>query len=281
MTDIISGAVIIPAHNEEHVIGHLLAELSRVSDRCEIVVACNGCTDRTVEIARSFSGVRVLQLEQSSKTDALNGGDAAATAWPRLYIDADVVISAESVLAVLDRLSRGDVLAASAYPVHDSSSSSLVVRSFYRAKTRIFDRQPSLNQAGAYGLTEAGHGRFGNFPRVINDDQFVETRFSPAEKTVVGTAPSIVRAPATTRSLLGILQRHKKGQAEHISHVGVPDTAITTVRTVLDTVHDWRSAVDAGTYLFMVSVARIKNTRTRNQRSSHWARDETSRLRPR
>ena len=59
----------------------------------EIIVACNGCTDETARIARGFDGVTVLELEQPSKAAALNAGDAAASHWPRLYVDADVQIS--------------------------------------------------------------------------------------------------------------------------------------------------------------------------------------------
>ena len=77
-------------------------------------MVCNGCTDDTADVARSVPGVRVVELEEGSKPAALNAGDKAATLWPRLYLDADIQISAAAVLAVLDRLGKGTCLAARA-----------------------------------------------------------------------------------------------------------------------------------------------------------------------
>ena len=89
------GSVIIPAHNEAAVIARTLAPLAPLAaaGQLEVIVACNGCTDHTAAIARGFDGVTVLELGQSSKAAALNAGDAAASHWPRLYLDADVQIS--------------------------------------------------------------------------------------------------------------------------------------------------------------------------------------------
>jgi GT2 family glycosyltransferase len=116
------GAVIIPAYNEAAVIARTLMPLSQASvdGLFEVIVVCNGCTDRTADVARSVPGVQVVELVQGSKPAALNAGDEAATLWPRLYLDADIEICATAVLAVLDRLSEGDVLAAR--PATDSAT---------------------------------------------------------------------------------------------------------------------------------------------------------------
>jgi glycosyltransferase involved in cell wall biosynthesis len=96
----------MPAYNEAALIKRTLAPLSRaaVDAYIELIVVCNGCTDETADLARDVPGARVLEMAQASKPAALNAGDAAATLWPRLYLDADIQISAEAVLAVLDRL---------------------------------------------------------------------------------------------------------------------------------------------------------------------------------
>ncbi|MDQ1577463.1 MAG: hypothetical protein QOE21_150, partial [Microbacteriaceae bacterium] len=91
----ISGSVIIPAHNEASVIERTLRPLADVANRgqLEVVVVCNGCTDETAELARNFTGVTVVEIDEASKSLALNVGDEAATVWPRMYLDADVEIS--------------------------------------------------------------------------------------------------------------------------------------------------------------------------------------------
>jgi len=45
-------AVIVPAHNEEKVIGKNLRALSRILDKRQIFVASDGSTDKTYEIAK-------------------------------------------------------------------------------------------------------------------------------------------------------------------------------------------------------------------------------------
>ena len=59
-----NGAVIIPAHNEASVIGRALFPLAPLAagDHVQVIVACNGCTDNTAELARRFQGVTVLDL---------------------------------------------------------------------------------------------------------------------------------------------------------------------------------------------------------------------------
>ena len=64
-------SVIIPAHNEEKVLGRCLDALLADSrpGEMEIVVAANGCTDRTVEIARGYCNpVRVVEVSQPLST---------------------------------------------------------------------------------------------------------------------------------------------------------------------------------------------------------------------
>ena len=83
-------SVIIPAHNEDTVIGRLLQGLTRAeteaqrADSLDIVVVCNGCSDRTAEIARAFGEpVHVIETEVASKSHALRLGDEAARSFPR------------------------------------------------------------------------------------------------------------------------------------------------------------------------------------------------------
>ena len=56
MSTCVSISVVIAAHNEEDVLGRCLDALLRGSrpTELEIVVVCNGCTDRTADVARGY-----------------------------------------------------------------------------------------------------------------------------------------------------------------------------------------------------------------------------------
>ena len=45
--------IIVPAHNEETVIADCLNSIVNQTGIDHVIVACNGCTDKTVEIVRS------------------------------------------------------------------------------------------------------------------------------------------------------------------------------------------------------------------------------------
>src|SRR4051794_38339182 len=126
-------SVIIPAHDEAHVIGRCLSRLldDARPGELEVIVVCNGCRDRTAEIASRFAGVIVLEGAIASKTAALNMGDEAASAFPRLYLDADVQLTIHDVRALADPLRAGE-LATSPVPRMDFSLSNWAVRAFYR-----------------------------------------------------------------------------------------------------------------------------------------------------
>jgi cellulose synthase/poly-beta-1,6-N-acetylglucosamine synthase-like glycosyltransferase len=159
------GSVVSPAHNEANVIGRCLSALLRGADRGEldVVVVCHGCSDDTAAVARTAQhSVRVIELDAASKSAALRAGDEAAIAMPRLYLDADEVLSAAAARRVLERLSAGAVAARP--PIrYDSSRSSAPVRSYYRARARIPAVMGSLWRAGVCGLSAAGRARFRAF----------------------------------------------------------------------------------------------------------------------
>ena len=119
-------SVVIPAHNEEAVLPRCLESLLAEPGQgnLEIVVVANGCTDRTVEVARGFGpGVTVVELAESSKTAALNAGDAVATLFPRAYVDADIVVSTAALRAVSQAMEQQGALVGAPQPVMDFEGS--------------------------------------------------------------------------------------------------------------------------------------------------------------
>jgi glycosyltransferase involved in cell wall biosynthesis len=178
-------SIVIPAHDEERAIGPLLAGLAPLAGRVEVVVVCNGCHDRTADAARSAAPwATVLELAEPSKPAALDAGDATATTFPRLYLDADVRVDADAVDQIFAAVSA-ERPAAAASPRYDVSQCSLLVRSHVRFWVKMPVNQQSISGTNAMAVSAAGRARFVNWPRLIGDDYFLDGLFTDAEKTRV------------------------------------------------------------------------------------------------
>jgi glycosyltransferase involved in cell wall biosynthesis len=182
-------SIVIPAHDEERAMGPLLAGLAPLAGRVEVVVVCNGCHDRTAEVARAAAPwAVVLDLPEPSKPAALDAGDAAATTFPRMYLDADVRIDADAVEAVFAAIGPGRP-AAAASPHYDLTGCSLVVRSHLRFWQKMPVNRHSLSGTNAMAVSAEGRSRFTDWPALIGDDYFLDGLFTGEEKTRVDGAP--------------------------------------------------------------------------------------------
>lgn len=84
-------AVIIPAYNEEQRIANVLRVAVRAKLADEIIVVSDASQDRTAYIARTFEGVRVLELAfNTGKGGAMAAGAAATEAAIIAFVDADL-----------------------------------------------------------------------------------------------------------------------------------------------------------------------------------------------
>jgi glycosyltransferase involved in cell wall biosynthesis len=285
------GSVVIPAHNEANVIGRCLDALLRgfAPGELHVVVVCNGCSDGTATVVRTGPhSVHVLELESASKPAALRAGDEAANAvLPRLYVDADVVLSSGAARRVLDRLATG-AMAARPPIQYDTSRSSGPVRRFYRARTRIPAVMGSLWGAGVCGLSARGRARFGAFPDILGDDLWLDRQFEPTEIEIVDCEPVLVAAPRRTRDLVRVLQRIYGGNNQiRNAGSGHDDRGQRITRSALrDLLRLARSgpaeALDAATYSALAVIARLALARTTaagdSSEASRWQRDESSRI---
>ena len=140
-----AASIVIAAHNESAVISRCLDALRDViaGGTVQVIVVCNGCNDDTARIARSHAGVTVLELAVASKVAALRAGDRIAPTGPRIYLDADVVMTSRAALAVVEALRPGRALAARP-PIHfDSTGAGWAVRRWYVVRERL----PSIRTA--------------------------------------------------------------------------------------------------------------------------------------
>ena len=115
MTPVFS--LIIPAYNEEQLLPRLLASVekaraaySRGSAAVEVIVADNGSTDATAEIAAA-AGCRVVAVEPHIIGAVRNGGAAAARGELLAFIDADSQVHEKTFDAIEAALARPDVVA--------------------------------------------------------------------------------------------------------------------------------------------------------------------------
>lgn len=128
---------VIPAYNEEHRLPKCLAsverELARTPCDAEVIVVNNASTDRTREVANSYSWVRVVDESHKGLVRARNAGFVASTGELVANIDSDTILPEGWLARVLLEFSKDERLAALSGPYiyYDLSV-------FHRALTYIF-----------------------------------------------------------------------------------------------------------------------------------------------
>lgn len=209
-------SVVIAAHQEESVIGQCLDALSRQEriEPLEIVVSANGCTDGTAAVA-GRRGARVIERTEPGKTGALNAADAVAQSFPRIYLDADIVLPPEAIHRLTHALQETpEALVAVPARRIDTRGRPLLVRSYFAVNSRLPAFRDALFGRGTICVTRQGRERFETFPAVIADDLFLDSLFAPSERVVVPEIEVVIAAPHTTRDLLARLVRVRRGNAD-------------------------------------------------------------------
>lgn len=278
-------SVVVPAHNEEAVIGRCLRALTAgvPSGTLDIVVVCNGCTDSTARIARGL-GVRVIETDQANKSVALNLGDAAAHAFPRFYVDADIEVTGSGLREVADILRSDAALAAAPRLRADMTGVSRPVRDYYR----IWMRLPFVTQghvgSGVIGISEAARERFDRFPRIIADDLFLYRLFAADERRTVETAHFTMYPARTTRDFVRRKIRVHAGNIELRRRDPRPADAADAGAAGRGT--SWLSVVAADrrlltavpAYVVISTLAKVlAHQKVRRGDLSTWERDDSSR----
>lgn len=247
-------------------------------------MVCNGCSDDTAAIARRFGDqVRVIETEVASKVHALNLGDAAATSFPRIYMDADVVVTRESILKIAAALDEGPWLAAAPRPADAFlPETGWAVRAYYRFWAALPYIEEGMIAAGVYALSEKGRARFKDFPDVIADDGYVRLLFESHERTQVGDAVSTVYAPTSLSNLLKIRTRSRLGGLQLQRRY--PELARRETRSkgygsaLLKVARQPTLYPAALPYLYVAIVSLLRARKRQKQIDDYvWERDESSR----
>lgn len=106
-------SVIIVAHNEASVIERKLESVRRAdypSDSIEVLVASDGSTDGTAELARATGGAdRVLDLPRGGKAAGLNAAIAQARGEVLLFTDANSMLERSSLRSIVRSFADPDI----------------------------------------------------------------------------------------------------------------------------------------------------------------------------
>lgn len=185
--------IIVPANNEEAYLASCLRALlasEPTEASVQVLVIANACTDKTIEVARTFESaaeslgwmLQVIDLAQPGKLNAMNVGDDLAKGELRLYLDADVLVSpglirnlvAELVATSAPRYASGKAVV--------SQPKSAVTRAYSRFWQMLPFARSEAPGFGAFAVNAAGRARWGRFPDIISDDTYVRLLFAPQER---------------------------------------------------------------------------------------------------
>ena len=219
-------SVVIPAHNEAAVIERCLTALLSDAEPGEwdVVVAANGCVDDTVaRVGRSAHPVRCVELPVAGKIDALRAADEVLTVFPRIYLDADVVLSITAARALRDGLNTEQPRAAAPAMRLDLTECSRPARAYYRVWQSLPVFGPGYVGSGVYAVNETGHRRLSPWPSIVNDDEYVRRRFGSTERATT-EGYFTVRPARTVRALLRRGRRTRAGGHELALYV--PDLEV-------------------------------------------------------
>lgn len=269
--------IVIAAHNEAAVIGRCLDALLADHDPdLEIIVVPNGCTDETAELARS-RGVRVVDVASAGKAMALNAGDAVATSFPRIYLDADIAVPPGGIHALVAALARTGSPVAVPRRRLALRGRPRLVRAYFSINARLPVFSRGLFGRGLVALSEEGRRRFDSFPPIVADDLFLDSLFADSERTIVDAVEVVVETPLTAHDLISVLARVRRGNAA-VRALG--DAKIRQARRwswLWDVVlRDPRLAPAAVVYVTLSVVAVLRARRT-DRFSLAWGRDESTR----
>ena len=205
--------VIVPAHNESTVISRCLDSIRAQQGVSKVIVACNGCTDDTVEIVRAnYPEFLCLDIATPSKVHALNEAEKYIQSWPVFYIDADVSLSPNTVELITAEMANQKLLLAAPSPDIDISKSPWLVKQFYKIWLKLPYIREGVIATCTFVMTEEGRKRFDKFPEdIFADDCFVRSHFHDSELGNVDGCQVHVSAPKTLWSLIKIKTRSRLG----------------------------------------------------------------------
>ena len=154
-------SLVIPNHNGARVIESSIKEYYKIFagkfDNFEIIVVCNGCTDKSAQICRNLSlefPVKVIEIPQRGKGYALVRGFNEARFDLLGFLDADNPFDLTRVSEMMNYLNKYEVVIASKYLKGSARAQDSLMRRLISLGGGLFSRiffnlKLSDTQAGA------------------------------------------------------------------------------------------------------------------------------------
>jgi glycosyltransferase involved in cell wall biosynthesis len=175
-------SVIIPARNEEEMIGKCLTSLVESNypiDAFEVILVDNGSTDRTLEVAQTFSGMlklTILQQRGVNISALRNLGASVAKGEVLAFLDADCSVPADWLENAVLHLSSGfsGVIGGNIDIPEDSR---WVARSWYKVGYAPKDGEVTYVPSGNMLMRRSTFSRIGGFNESIATSEDCELCF--------------------------------------------------------------------------------------------------------
>lgn len=271
--------IIIPAYNEANCIKNTLSEYDGIiGEKLEVIVIPNGCNDNTAEVVKmNFPHVSVIELEEGSKTLAINKGIEIASNKNILVQDADVIIRKYDVKRILDFIENEIYLFASPVPIFESTDN-FWVKKYYNFLSVTPVYKLGMVSSGVYLLSPKAIEIIGFFPHVIADDGYVKGVLGPYNLTKISNCYSMVKLPKDLWSLIKIKTRSRLGNLELAGKYISPSTGGNSLLSLIKIGFKNRMLSDFFIYAFVTfgSLVRAKK-QLNNKNKLTWERDESTR----
>ncbi|MEP2530366.1 glycosyltransferase family 2 protein [Shimia sp.] len=272
--------ILIPAHNEAAVIGQTLMHLACSANPGEfrVIVIANACTDATASRARSvMPTAHVLETEVAGKCHALNLGFMLADRnKPVICLDADLVITSESLVALVAAMEDGQKQAACGQMDVCAAGASSVVRAYYKGwrTNPYFD---CGKFGGVFALAPEIAIQLFPLPLITADDEYVRRHVGKDRIAFVSDSRFVARAPKALNSLIQVRRRSLRG-AREVSKMGLQSPERGSSVAVLGRlIRQPKHALSIGVYACVNAWVRL-SMRSSVFAAGHWERDMTSRV---
>ena len=271
--------IIIPAHNEATVIERCIDSVIGQDQADTIIVACNGCTDNTVELVRNkYPTIICLDIEKASKTNALNVAEEHITSYPIFYLDADTQLGQGDVAKISAHFENNTTLLAAPTPNINTDNSSWLVKQYYKVWLKLPYISDGVIGTCSFIMNKEGRARFDSFPDIINDDGYVRCCFESTERQNIANTTIHIQAPKDLYSLIKIKSRARLGnmQLNHLKLCHKPKEA--NYRSSLSEKLFSKQFIATSVYIAIALLIRMRAKSQLNNIDSYtWEKDLSSR----